>query len=176
MPHLYSCLTIYHVLISISNVLFPYNPIIYVSHLLPLNIRNFFPCQHSILLPPVAISLLIITLFHSLLFSDSILCTNSYPRKNSIFCTVLTNFLRKFFSIFCRSILLHLSFTNLDFSLKLYSYCFLHRSANLILRSFSFSSIAQFSLPYYIFEIHNITNRFLGFGLPSFSSECRVFC
>ena len=76
-PLLYSCLTIYHVLISLCSVLFPYIPVKHVSHLLPLNIRDIFPYQYSVLLPTVAMSLLLTTLFHSSLFSNSILCTTS---------------------------------------------------------------------------------------------------
>jgi hypothetical protein len=75
-PLLYSRLTIYH-------ALFPYNPV------------DIFPIQHTVLLPSVAISLLITTLFH-FLFSNSILCTTFYPRKSSILCTVLNCFSENF--------------------------------------------------------------------------------
>jgi hypothetical protein len=43
----YSCLTIYRVLISLSNVLFPHIPVKYVLHLLPLNIMDISPYKRS---------------------------------------------------------------------------------------------------------------------------------
>jgi hypothetical protein len=86
-PLLYSCLTTYHVLISLSNVLFPYIPVKYVSHLLLLIIMDIFPYQRSFYLLSVAISLLLATLFHSFLFCNNNLCTTSYPRQSSILYT-----------------------------------------------------------------------------------------
>ena len=50
-------------------------------------------------------------------------------------------------NVFCRSISLQLFFTNLNISLKLHSCCFLHRNANPILCSSSFTSIAQLFTP-----------------------------
>jgi hypothetical protein len=48
-----------------------------------------------------------------------------------------------FANIFCLSISLHLSFTNLNISFQLYSCLFLYTNANPILCSSSFTSIAQ---------------------------------
>jgi hypothetical protein len=108
-PVLYSCIAIYHVLISFSNALFPYNPVIYISHLLSLNVRDSFPYQLSVLHLSVAISLLITMLFHSFLFSNNILCTTYYLSKSSILCTVLMGF-------YPEVLLIYLIFISLDLS------------------------------------------------------------
>jgi hypothetical protein len=148
-PLLYSCLTIYHLLILISNALLTYNPVVYMSHLLPLNI-----------IPSYSPQLLLATLFRSFLSSNNILCTTYYPIRTPVLCTVFVIFSPEILLIYFVSpyhyISLSLTFTFLS------NYTLVISSTQMPIRSCLVPLSApqpNFSLQCYIFAIHCMVTR-----------------